>query len=115
MIPVLPPSVLRQAEEEERRRLAEEQVQYSAEELAGGWEFKIVRCYLNVFHKPRYFHRVLAEEARAGWELVESLDAGRLRFKRPAARRAQDATLPAGCDPYRLRVGPSARTCTSSI
>jgi hypothetical protein len=111
MIPVIPPSVLRQAEEEERHRRAEEQVPYSAEDLAGGWEFKILRCYLSVFHKPRYFHHVLAEEARAGWELVESLDAGRLRFKRPVVRRAQDATLPEGCNPYRLRVGPSTWTC----
>src|SRR3954470_6975104 len=102
MIPFIPPGVLRRLEEDDRRRLREESVQYSAEELASGWEFKVLRSYVNAFHRPAYFHRVLAQEARAGWELVEALDAGRLRFKRPVARRTRDQELSAGCDPYRL-------------
>jgi hypothetical protein len=111
MIPHVPlRSLLRQEEEAARRRTEEECAMYSAEDLAAGWEFKILRCYLSVFHKPAYFHRVLTEEARAGWELVEALDASRLRFKRLAARRSRDAELPAGYNPYRLRVGPSAWT-----
>ena len=50
-----------------RRREEEEEhmTPYSPRDLAEDWEFKILRCYMNVFHEPRYFRRVLAEEAAA--------------------------------------------------
>lgn len=45
------------------------------------------------------------EEARAGWIMLEKLDDGRIRFKRPRRARAQDAYLPFGVDPYRTHYG----------
>jgi hypothetical protein len=49
--------------------------------------------------------RYLAEEAQAGWTLVEKFDNSRMRLKRPAAARQQDAQCT--FDPYRTRVGIS--------
>ena len=49
--------------------------------------------------------KVLDEEARAGWTMVEKFDDSRVRLKRPASARAGDATL--GFDPHRSFVGVS--------
>jgi hypothetical protein len=49
--------------------------------------------------------RYLAEEAQAGWTFVEKFDNNRIRLKRPAAARHQDAQCTV--DPYRTRVGIS--------
>jgi hypothetical protein len=49
--------------------------------------------------------RYLAEEAQAGWTLVEKFDNSRIRLKRPAATRQQDSQCT--FDPYRTRVGIS--------
>jgi hypothetical protein len=49
--------------------------------------------------------RYLAEEAQAGWTLVEKFDNSRIRLKRPVAARQQDAECT--FDPYRTRVGIS--------
>lgn len=76
---------------------------YSAEDLAGGFEFKIVRTQTRAFAKPEVLRRVLVEEAQAGWELVEKFDDSRLRFKRPLSARAGDAERP--LDPYRTQYG----------
>ena len=78
---------------------------YTAEELAQGWEFKIVRSATNAFRRPEFLAQVLAEEKRAGWVLVEKFDNGRIRLKRPASARASDST--AGGDAYRTHVGMS--------
>lgn len=79
---------------------------YSDADLQGDWEFKIVRSNLAGFRKPEVLQQVCAEEARAGWTLVEKFDNQRLRFKRPVSARAGDAGL--GFDPYRSQYGTSS-------
>jgi hypothetical protein len=90
----------RQDREEE-----EHMTNYSPEDLRDDWEFKIVRSTFEAFRKPETLQRVIAEEARAGWTLVEKFDNGRLRFKRPASARANDHILPPEVDPYRTTFG----------
>jgi 1,4-alpha-glucan branching enzyme len=46
-------------------------------------------------------------DAGIGWELLEKLDDGRVRFKRPVSARRRDGMLPRGVDPYRTRYGMS--------
>lgn len=76
---------------------------YTNEELAQGVEFKILRANTSVFRKPEVLRQALEEEARAGWELVEKFDDSRLRLKRPASRKQNDANL--AIDPYRSVYG----------
>lgn len=90
------------------RRRAEEEEQmtgYIASDLSEGWEFKIVRSATGQFKKPEVLRRVLEEEGRAGWVMVEKFDSQRVRLKRPAAAKAGDAAL--GFDAYRTSVGMS--------
>jgi hypothetical protein len=91
-----------------RRRQQEEEEQmtdYAPRDLAEGWEFKILRSVTGAFRRPARLNEVLAEEAKAGWTLVEKFDNGRIRLKRPAAARSSDASLP--FDAYRTTVGVS--------
>jgi hypothetical protein len=92
--------------------LAEEEdmASYTQEDLNNGWEFKIVRSESAAFRKPEVLKKLLEEEARAGWVMVEKLDDRRIRFKRPRSARARDVLLPPGVDPYRTWYGtPIAR------
>lgn len=90
-----------------RRREEEEEhmTPYTARDLAENWEFKILRSATGAFKDPAVMQHFLAEESQAGWTLVEKFDNSRLRLKRPAAAREQDAE----CifDAYRTRVGIS--------
>jgi hypothetical protein len=99
---------LRALHEEEERLTA-----YSPEELAKGWEFKIVRANTAAFRDSSVMQQVCAEEARSGWELVEKFDNSRLRFKRPAT--ARNIPAPAGIDPYRTTYGISQGVLTAII
>lgn len=92
----------------ERRRLREEEemTAYSQEELQG-WEFKIVRANTNVFSKSEVLNKLIQEEARAGWDLVEKFDDQRVRFKRPVSSRQNDGQLPPEVNPYRTQYGMS--------
>lgn len=81
---------------------------YTTEDLRDDWEFKIVRSYFEAFRNPQKLQQVIAEEARAGWVLVEKFDNGRLRFKRPASARANDQLLPPEVDPYRSYYGTNS-------
>jgi hypothetical protein len=83
----------------------EEMTQYTQDDLDHDWEFKIVRSNTDVFRKREVLDRLLEEEARAGWIMLEKLDDSRIRFKRPRRARAQDAYLPPGVDPYRTHYG----------
>ncbi len=83
----------------------EEMTPYTREDLAEGWEFKILRSMTNAFGKPERLRQVLEEEARAGWVLVEKFDNARLRLKRPATAKEADGQL--DFDPYRTFVGIS--------
>jgi hypothetical protein len=90
-----------------RRRREEEEhmTPYTPRDLAENWEFKILRSATDAFKDPAVMQRYLAEEAQAGWTLVEKFDNSRIRLKRPAAARQQDAQCT--LDPYRTRVGIS--------
>ena len=78
---------------------------YSPRDLAEDWEFKILRSATSAFKDRAALQRYLAEEAQAGWQLVEKFDNARLRLKRPAAARRDDAHC--AFDPYRTSVGMS--------
>ena len=94
-----------------QRKLAEEEEEmttYADDELQNDWEFKIVRAYRAVFAKPEAFKKLLSEEERAGWILLEKLDDNRVRFKRRRSGQANDAQLISeGIDPYRTQYGTS--------
>ena len=101
---------------EQARRRAEEEEQltpYTTEALAQDWEFKILRSSQGRFRDPAQQALFLAEEARAGWTFVEKFDDGRIRLKRPASAKAQDATL--DFDPYRIYVGMAPSTHTAIV
>lgn len=93
------------AKKAQDEREEQELTPYSQTDLAEGWEFKILRSVNSRFRDPTWRREVLAEEAWAGWSLVEKFDDARLRLKRPASARRNDATL--GFDPYRTWVGIS--------
>lgn len=86
---------------------------YTNEELAQGVEFKILRANTNAFRKPEVLRRALEEEARAGWTLVEKFDDARLRLKRPASLKQNDANLT--LDPYRSVYGIGQGTLIALI
>jgi hypothetical protein len=89
----------KQQEEEEQRM-----TQYNAEDL-NGWEFKIVRSAFGRFRNAEVIRRLMEEEARNGWELVEKFDAYRIRFKRRTDKRTLHSD--GGVDPYRTNYGTS--------
>jgi hypothetical protein len=88
----------RRREEEEENMTA-----YTAQDLSEDWEFKILRSSTAAFRNSEKLRRVLEEEGRAGWILVEKFDNSRIRLKRPAKARAGDGTLT--FDSYRTYVG----------
>jgi hypothetical protein len=85
---------------EERRREEEEMTTYSPRDLDEDWEFKILRSARGSFAVPERLREILADEARAGWKLVEIFDQYRIRLKRPASSRDADGRLE--FDPYRI-------------
>lgn len=86
----------------------EDMAQYMRGDLDNEWEFKIVRSDSAAFRKPGVLQKLIEEEARAGWVMLEKLDDGRIRFKRPRRSGARDALLPPGVDPYRTQYGVSS-------
>ena len=93
---------------EAHRRLLEEEEEmtnYSAQDMDGGWEFKIVRANTGVFRNPAELDKLVKEEAQSGWILLEKFDNTRIRFKRPQSARRNDGNLPPGVDPYRSHYG----------
>jgi len=84
-----------------REREEEKMAGYNPKDL-DGWEFKIVRSDMGKFKKYEYVQKVVAEEAKAGWEMVEKFDNNRIRFKRRTDRRSMDPHLE--IDPYRTSV-----------
>jgi hypothetical protein len=92
---------------EAARKLREEEEEltpYKSEEIEG-WEFKIVRSVTGQFKKPETVQRLLEEESRAGWEMLEKFDDNRIRFKRKIENRTNDRYLE--IDPYRTQFGIS--------
>jgi len=88
---------LLQAEEEDK-------TPYAEEELMQNWEFKIIRNPAGLFERPAFLERILQEESRAGWRLVEKFDGTRVRLKRLVAEQPPALDLPQGYDPYRTAV-----------
>jgi len=78
---------------------------YSTQDLAGEWEFKIVRANTGVFRNPAELDKLVKEEALAGWVMLEKFDNSRVRFKRQVGARQNDYRLPQGVDPYRTHYG----------
>jgi hypothetical protein len=96
------------AEEARRQRQEEEEMtNYSRDDLAGDWEFKIVRSVTAAFRNPAVLEKLRQDEAQAGWVMVEKFDDARIRFKRAASARENDFRLPQGVDPYRTYYGIS--------
>jgi hypothetical protein len=79
--------------------------QYTPDELDDDWEFKVVRSTGAAFRKPEELEKLIEEEARAGWVMLEKFDSSRVRFKRPRSARAKDPYLPPDVDPYRTYYG----------
>lgn len=96
------------AADEARKKEEDHTMHYRPEDLAGDWEFKIVRSGSPIFRKLEILRQVREEESIAGWTLLEKLDDFRLRFKRPSKAARRDDQLPAGIDPYRTQIGGSA-------
>jgi hypothetical protein len=92
---------------EKRRQEEEEMAKYTRDELDNDWEFKIVKSVSGKFSKREVVEQVRAEEAIAGWVMVEKFDDNRIRFKRPASSQRNDYNLPPGIDPYRTTYGMS--------
>jgi len=89
--------------------------QYPQDDRNDDWEFKIVRSGTAAFRKTTVLDRLIEEEARAGWVMLEKLDDSRIRFKRPRRARAQDAYLPDDVDPYRTHYGSPARYTMTAL
>ena len=90
-----------------KRREEEEMTQYTRDELDNDWEFKIVKSVTGRFGKREIVEQVRAEEAMAGWVMVEKFDDNRIRFKRPFSAQRNDFNLPPDIDPYRTNYGIS--------
>jgi len=88
---------------------------YTADELAEGWEFKIVRSAGTPFRSPTKLQRLMERESQAGWVFVEKFDDSRVRFKRPSSARERDYLLPPGVNPYRTQYGISEGALGLSI
>jgi hypothetical protein len=78
---------------------------YSSADLQGEWEFKVLKSSALAFRKPELLQKVREEEAHAGWMLLEKMDDGHLRFKRPLSARPNDHNL--SFDAYRTHYGGS--------
>ena len=103
------------AAEKKRRQEEEEMTKYTRDELDNDWEFKIVRSVTGKFKKREMVEQVRAEEAMAGWVMVEKFDDSRIRFKRQTKAQQNDISLPPGFDPYRTTYGLSEGGLAISI
>lgn len=69
----------------------------------GNKEYKVVTSNTPQFGNSQKLKEVLAEEAAAGWDLEEVIDANKIRVGRDKSARANDAN--SKIDPYRIHVG----------
>ncbi len=96
------------AADQRRKEEEEGMATYSTEDLQNDWEFKIVRANRDVFHDQAALTKLVNEEKRAGWVLLEKFDDSRIRFKRQRTMQAHDEQLHSeGIDPYRTQYGMS--------
>jgi hypothetical protein len=66
-------------------------------------EYKVITSNTPVFADSRKLKQILAEEAEAGWDLVELIDSSKIRVGRSKTARVNDANC--RIDPYRINVG----------
>jgi hypothetical protein len=105
-----------QAARQRQLREEERMTPYTHDELDNNWEFKIVRATTRAFRNPEALRKLIDEEARSGWVMLEKFDDSRVRFKRPRSAGAQDAQqLSSGIDPYRTQYGMSPNRFTAII
>ena len=102
--------ILRSKQKKQRREEVEEEnlTRYESNissDQPKGWEFKILRTSSGGFRRRKILNKVCAEEAQAGWILLEKMDDHRLRFRRPVTARDRDSQCK--IDPYRTRYGIS--------
>ncbi len=105
-------AIAAQKKREQERKEEEEMTKYESDDLQG-WEFKIVRSSTGKFNNYEKVQKVMQEEAKAGWELLEKFDDNRMRFKRKIEKRASDRNLE--IDPYRTNYGMNENTIAALI
>ena len=69
-------------------------------------EFKIIQAQTPLFANTQKMQEILAEEAKAGWDLLEEEDNYRIKLQRNISSRDNDKNL--DTDPYRTTVGVSS-------
>lgn len=69
-------------------------------------EYKILQAQTPLFSDAKKMHEVLAQEAKAGWSLLEKEDNYRVKLQRDVSNRANDDGL--DFDAYRSTVGVSS-------
>jgi hypothetical protein len=78
---------------------------YTTQDLDQDWEFKFIRSQLGLFANREFRERILAQEGRAGWVLIEKVDDYQMRLKR--LRKLHPESVVEDYDPYRIVVdGP---------
>ncbi|KAA3630867.1 MAG: hypothetical protein DWP97_14420 [Calditrichaeota bacterium] len=90
----------KEAEQHEEDNLTK----YNSDDLEK-YEFKIVRSQWGKFKNLETVRNLCAEEAKAGWEMIEKFDDNRIRFKRSKSMRSSDAHQT--IDPYRTTIDGS--------
>lgn len=69
-------------------------------------EYKVIQSQTPLFADTAKMHEVLAQEAKAGWRLLEKEDNYRIRLQRAISERENDKNL--DFDAYRTTVGVSS-------
>lgn len=69
-------------------------------------EYKTIQSQTPLFSDTAKMHAVLAEEAKAGWQLLEKEDNYRIKLQRNISHRENDKNL--DIDAYRSTVGVPA-------
>lgn len=69
-------------------------------------EYKTIQAQTAVFANTDKMHKVLAEEARAGWRLLAKEDNHKIKLQRDIANRENDKNL--DFDAYRTTIGVSS-------
>lgn len=69
-------------------------------------EYKTVQAQTPLFADTKKMQDILAEEAKAGWDLLEKVDNYRIKLQRDISNREGDKGL--DFDPYRTNVGVSS-------
>jgi len=69
-------------------------------------EYKIIQAQTPLFSDTARMHEILAQEAKAGWQLLEKEDNYRIKLQRNISHRDNDKNL--DFDAYRSTVGVSS-------